>query len=292
MLNTQLEALAQSQRDRLAFIDLRLNYFGEINRQDLLSRFNIQMAAATRDFAIYKKLAPQNIVYNINDRLYVRGAQFYPVFEFPLEQVLDWLSKGLGDKQPARFKPLIQIGYPDQLAKPDKDILAITSQAIFRKGIIGIKYFSLKDGETSRKVAPFALVNNGKKWLIRAFDRKENQFRDFVLSRITHAEFVSDEVEEHESPASDQQWNRFVDLELVPHPVNTTCPKSVEIDYSMKQGVLKINERAALAGYLLNLWQVDCSKKHSLKGAEYQLWLRNQEAVYGINNLSLAPGYK
>ena len=54
MPKDQLAELTQSQRDRLAFIELRVRFVGEIRRQDLVARFGIQSAAATRDLALYK----------------------------------------------------------------------------------------------------------------------------------------------------------------------------------------------------------------------------------------------
>ena len=48
MSSAQLSEMTQSQRDRLAFIELRLRFVGEIRRQDLVARFGIQAAAATR----------------------------------------------------------------------------------------------------------------------------------------------------------------------------------------------------------------------------------------------------
>lgn len=56
--------------------------------------------------------------------------------------------------------------------------------------------------------------------------------------------------------------------------------------------VLKIEVRAALAGYLLRQWNVYCSEKHSLSGEEYRLWLKNHPILYGIENAKLAPGYE
>ena len=49
MSKDQLADLTQPQRDRLAFVELRVRFVGEIRRQDLVSRFGIQSAAATRD---------------------------------------------------------------------------------------------------------------------------------------------------------------------------------------------------------------------------------------------------
>jgi len=63
------------------------------------------------------------------------------------------------------------------------------------------------------------------------------------------------------------------------------------MDFCMVDGVLNINVRAAMASYLLRLWNVDCSEAASLLGPEYQLYLRNTQTLYGSGNLALAPGY-
>jgi hypothetical protein len=73
MSKEQLADLTQPQRDRLAFVELRVRFIGEIRRQDLVSRFGIQSAAATRDLALYKDLAPGNIDYDSKGKSYVLG---------------------------------------------------------------------------------------------------------------------------------------------------------------------------------------------------------------------------
>src|SRR5690606_19674999 len=89
--------LTQPQRDRLAFVELRVRFIGDIRRQDLVSRFGIQSAAATRDLAVYKELAPGNIDYDTKAKYYVLGEHFKPVFDFQPERVLAWLTQGFGD---------------------------------------------------------------------------------------------------------------------------------------------------------------------------------------------------
>lgn len=53
-------------------------------------------------------------------------------------------------------------------------------------------------------------------------------------------------------------------------------PTAIEMDYGITDGVLNLNVRAALAGYLLIRWNVDCTENANLTGAEYQLYLQNQ----------------
>ena len=110
------------------------------------------------------------------------------------------------------------------------------------------------------------------------------------LTRISDPEILDGPIKEHEGRESDIQWNRVVELEIVPHP-NLKHPKTIETDYAMENGVLKVNVRAAVAGYVLRRWNVDCSAEHSLEGPEYHLWLKNRQALYGVENLIIAPGY-
>ena len=95
MPRDQLAELTQPQRDRLAFIELRVRFVGEIRRQDLVARFGIQSAAATRDLALYKEIAPGNIDYDAKGKAYVLGDDFKSIFDFPPERVLSVADPGL-----------------------------------------------------------------------------------------------------------------------------------------------------------------------------------------------------
>lgn len=56
--------------------------------------------------------------------------------------------------------------------------------------------------------------------------------------------------------------------------------------------MLALQVRAAVAGYVLRRWNVDCSELHSLQNAEHHLWLQNRQTLYGVENLVIAPGYQ
>ncbi len=288
----QLAVLTQPQRDRLAFVELRVRFIGEIRRQDLVSRFGIQSAAATRDLALYKEIAPGNIDYDTKGKAYVLGADFRPVFDFPAERVLAWLTQGFGDGEPMHIKAWVASESPSRLTHPDLDVLASITRAIHLECPISIEYHSISSGHTKREIVPFALIDNGLRWHVRAFDRKSQEFRDFVITRIKCPAILKCQpVATHEKSAQDIQWTRIVELELVPHP-DQPRPEITELDYSMEGGVLHMKLRAATAGYILRGWNVDCSPDHSLRGHEYRLWLKDHLALYGVANATLAPGYR
>jgi hypothetical protein len=291
MSNELLTDLTQPQRDRLAFVELRVRFIGEIRRQDLVSRFGIQSAAATRDLALYKELATGNIDYDSKGKSYVLGPDFRPVFDSPPDRVLSWLTQGFGDGEPVRLKAWIASETPSRLTQPDLDVLASVTRAIHQERPLAIEYHSITSGRTDREIVPFALLDNGSRWHVRAFDRKSQEFRDFVITRIKNPVVMKGApVQPHERSDQDIQWTRIVELELVPHP-DQPRPEITEMDYSMDSGVLRMKLRAATAGYILRQWSVDCSPDHSLRGHEYRLWLKDHLALYGVKNAVLAPGY-
>ena len=63
-------------------------------------------------------------------------------------------------------------------------------------------------------------------------------------------------------------------------------------DFGMLDQQLTLNVRAAIAGYVLQQWSVDCSPDRSLDPARYRLWLRDPLVLYGVENAVLAPGYQ
>lgn len=289
----QLHQLTQAQRDRLAFVELRLRFLGDIRRQDLVERFGIQTAAATRDLTQYKLLAPGNMAYSASAKAYLRGEHFLPLFDFSASRVLAWLSEAFGDAEPSLRKGLLPTEHAGLPVRIDLDTLSVVTRAIHQGAAIEVAYRSLSSGLTTRQLVPFALANSGLRWHIRAHDRRSNAFRDFVLGRIDSARLLPDTPPaDHERWGQDDQWTRITELELVPHPANVQHPDTIEAEYGMEGGVLKVRVRAAMAGYLLRRWNVDCTGDHSLKGSEYHLSLRNRQALYGIENLMLAPGYR
>lgn len=292
MTAEQLATLSQAQRDRLAFIEMRLRFFGEIRRQDLVERFDIQSAAATRDLALYKDLASRNIDYDAKAKCYVLGDGFESVFDFPPERVLAWLTQGFGDGEPSALKCAVVSEIPSRLTHPDLDVLASVTRAIHLRHPLRIEYHSISSGRTTREIAPFALIDTGLRWHVRAFDRKTREFRDFVMTRIKRPVVLMEQsIAEHESADQDIQWTRIVEVEICPHP-DQPRPEVTEMDYGMSSGALRLRLRAATAGYVLRKWSVDCSPDHCLRGHEYRLWLRDSLSLYGVRNAVIAPGYR
>lgn len=283
--------LGQAQRERLAHIDFRLYFLGEVSRADIVSRFGVAPAGATRDLAVYREASPKNIVFDGSSKTYRIGPTFHPLFEHPLDRTLTALSQGFGDGLGRSAGSMVPCEFPEPINRPAMNTLAQVTRAIRAGAVLSVSYVSLGGGESEREIVPFALADNGLRWHARAFDRRSGSYRDFVLTRIRRAALVSENAPRpSEGSVNDIQWNRVVEVELVAHP-DGPRPEIAELDYPMEDGVLRLRVRAALAGYVLRRWSVDCSPNHCLAGPEYRLWLRDPLALYGVESATLAPGY-
>jgi len=285
-----LWAVAQPQRERLFHIDFRVEFLGVVSRGHLVRRFGLKEAAATRDLALYRSLAPDNLAFDQRAKIYRRASTFRPLFPHDPAQTLTALADGLGDDAVGEVAPHVRTERPLRLNHPDIAVIATVCRAIASERSIGIRYLSLTSGETEREIVPFALVDTGVRWHARALDRRRERYLDFVLTRILSA------AEGREEPAfdaireGDAQWMRMVELELVPHPA-LAHPAAVEKDYGMADGLLRVRMRAAVVGYALLHFGVDTTPDHSLSPVRHHLWLRNLPTLYGVENLAIAPGW-
>ncbi|MBB1277058.1 WYL domain-containing protein [Pseudoalteromonas sp. SR43-3] len=290
MTSTALDALTHAQRERLAFIDFNLQYFGQVARADLIQRFKTGLAACTRDFSSYKELAPQNLVLSHTTKSYHRLESFKPLFAHNAESILSALCRGFGDGLSSGVQPSDYCQNATRLIHPNSEIIATIMRAITSKSAIECLYTSLSSGTTSKELIPHSIVNNGTRWHVRAFDRSNQEFRDFVATRIECPKILQSLIKPEEYADKDTQWHTIYDIILAPHP-QLKYPKAIELDYEMDNGQLKLEVRAALLGYLLRQWNVDCTEQGTLNCNTYQLHLINKSQL-NLKDIEIAPGYQ
>ena len=116
---SQIAQLPQATRDRIAHIDFTLLFKGEAVRADLVDRFSIAAAQATKDFTMYRELAPSNIEYDQKLKLHKRGEAFEPLFDYDVVRTLATISQGYGDGFTGKVKPPLACEAPYHLNKPN-----------------------------------------------------------------------------------------------------------------------------------------------------------------------------
>ncbi|MCB1807450.1 MAG: WYL domain-containing protein [Candidatus Competibacteraceae bacterium] len=291
---SQLQNLTYAQRERLAYIDFCLEFHGSIGRSELMSHFGTAVASSTRDFTLYRELAPRNLALRHEDKRYYRTDDCQPLFQHDSAVILKALAQGFGDGISTALTARACCEEAPGLIIPPSHILASLMRAITQGKAIRAKYLSLSSGRNQRVIVPHTIVNNGQRWHVRAYDRKNGEFRDFVCTRFTEICPDDAKIQPHEQQAADTEWNRYLPLELIPHP-GLKQPDAIALDFDMASEngnpVRILNVRAARTGYLLRYWNVDCSPDHHLPAREHHLWLRSHQILKHCINAVLAPGY-
>lgn len=289
-IGLDIESINYAQRERLAFIDFCLQFFGQISRADLVNHFKTGLASCSRDLTLYREVAPDNLNLKHETKQYYRTPEFNPVFEHNPEATLNSLCRGFGDGFSNGITPSDVCIDATRLIHPSSDVIATIMRAINNRQAISCDYVSLSSGESKRVIVPHSLVNNGQRWHVRAFDKKNKAFRDFVCTRLLNVTEIEKPIATMQGKEFDKQWNSIHKITLVPHP-SIKHFKAIELDYAMVGGKVELNVREALLGYLMRKWNVDCSLESTLTGEQYQLRLDNIHELQGINSLSVASGY-
>jgi len=281
-----LHEIKFATRQRLQFIEIMAYYTGMISRSMLARAYGISDPAATKDLKLYNDLAPDNLEYNPSSFSFVPTEKFDEVFaDLRPQTVLAMFSQNLlSVDNPSGDEPIYGISAEDlplPVRLPEKAVLAQIVRAIKNGKQLKATYHSLSKREAeqdSRIIEPHALVNNGLRWHLRAYNHDSYDFRDFVLSRFTQAEML--DIDAESSQSYDEDWVELISLKLKAHPgLNEKQSSALNYDYDIQDGVIELQVRRALVGYLLQQMKVDTTADYSLNPNAYQLVISNREEI-------------
>ena len=146
-VKAELDSLQYAQKERLAYIDFALQYFGQISRADLINHFRTGLASCTRDLTLYRNLAPNNLILRHETKLYYRTIQFLPIFEHNPEATLNNLCGGFGDGFSNGVTPSDVCIDATRLIHPNTDVIATIMRAIVNRRAVSCEYISLTSGK-------------------------------------------------------------------------------------------------------------------------------------------------
>ena len=294
------------QAKRLKFLEFLLMFRGWFTRQDLIDEFKVAPAGATRDIAEYRSMTSAdgsdspNVGFDDSAKKYVRKDSFVTSDPIKFDSGISILKRaknkgGMGSCAP------VPIESPDRLSSPDVEVLAALTTSIANNSCLKVKYGSLNTGDKERLIAPHSLFESETSWYVRAFCFRSSEFRTFKLSRFSSISREMQSVTDGANPINDDQWLRWVNLILEPHHAQQN-QEVIAREYGMKEIIkgeavvsncgLEVKVRAAVCGFWLQHWNVDCSQNGDLgeQDLRYQLRLVNPETLYDVQSAKLAPG--
>jgi WYL domain len=256
-----------SARQRLEFIEFRLFWDGEINRQEIVDRFGISIPQASADVGAYRTLAPENIEYSTTKKRYVATQNFEARLIAPnAERYLAQL-RAISDGVITTLDTFMETT-PDVVAMPipsrlvDPPTLRALLRAIKSQRSMRIEYQSLNANRPEpmwREITPHAFGWDGLRWHVRAFCHLELIFKDFIISRFLK---VGQEGPPAKSGSDDRDWNTDFEVVLVPNPqLSADQKQTIERDYGMSDGRAVVRVRRAMLYYFDKRLRLDVAEK-------------------------------
>jgi hypothetical protein len=259
--DSESNSLRWSVERRLAFIEARLFWLGEVNRTDLVRRFGVSMSQASSDIGRYLALDPPGVSYDKSAKRYVADESFRPALAPPNADrflgELRLVDLGLL----AVEDTMLGISPPfDATPVPERSIDALVLRAVLRASrercALSMRYQSMsRPNPVRRVIEPHALAHDGFRWHARAFDRDTGEFRDFVLGRMSKPKAAG---AAGSAPKDDVAWHSFIALLIAPHPGLTPAQaRAITLDYGIRGGSASIKVRRALLFYALKRLGLD-----------------------------------
>jgi hypothetical protein len=246
---------------RLAFIEERLFWLGEVNRTDLVRRFGVSMSQASGDIGRYLALAPAGVGYDKSAKRYVAGEGFRPALAPPDARrflgelrLIDLGVLAAADTMLGVLPPFAAAPVPERAVDPF--VLRAVLRAIRERRALDALYQSMSRPHPLRRVIePHALAHDGFRWHARAFDRESGEFRDFVLGRLSKAKTAEPAAS---AAKDDADWHTFIALIIAPHPDLTPAQaRAIAMDYGIRGRSTTIKMRRALLFYALRRLGLD-----------------------------------
>ena len=247
---------------RYRLIEIIVFWEGRLTTNHLIDTFGIGRQQASKDINNYNnKVGVGNLVYDKFLKGYKPTPHFKPaVTSGTADEYLHLLNRNNDLSQTFDTLPLAT-GNTEILHVPvrniDPSIIRAIVTAARQKKRLDVDYVSVNNpNREGRVIAPHTIVHTGLRWHVRAWCEKNQDYRDFVLSRFRGVPDIMD-LSEHNID-DDTSWNTPVTIKLKPDTRLSREQKAVIArDYGMTNGVLKIATRGSLVQYALQQLHVD-----------------------------------
>ena len=268
---------------RYRYIEIIALWEGKLTTRQLCETFGIGRQQANKDLSSYRRALTQgDLIYDPTAKHYLPSSDFQPILTQGLASEYLQLAAQQSDVQRILGHLPVAAANVEIVTAPSRELppslLRPIIQAITDCRRIDVDYVSLNNPDREgRIVVPHTLVWTGYRWHVRAWCEKNQDFRDFVLSRFRGEADLMDCSERQ--AAEDNDWQQRVTLQVEPDPrLRVDQREVIAHDYNMENGRLLLTTRAKLAPYLLQLLNVNTGPLLDDPRAQ-QLVLSNQESL-------------
>ncbi len=168
----------------------------------------------------------------------------------------------------------VLVDYRIDMTRIPPHIFAMLRQAALDGTGLQIVYASMANPITSpRNIFPHTLIQVGRRWHVRAWCEKRQEFRDFNLGRIRDAKPIASKAPRPQR--EDAEWNQELKLHFIPHR-ELSPDQQLMIREEFFRGTTghRLTVRACLAKYVIQDLRAATDPQKQLP-PEYQLEVAN-----------------
>lgn len=240
---------------KFAFIETKLYWEDGFTAGDLADAYDLTRQTVQTLLNSYRQQYPNQMQYDGNKKRHIATAQFEP--HYISKRTSDFLDYLRSQELRAHYLEerdwdTIAITDVDRLLRPalTRMLIQPVLTALRYQRTLLIDYRARTASQIKvRIISPNHLVFSDNRYHLRAYCHKKQEYLDFVLSRIIHAEFAD---AEWVSSDGDTPWQKILTLvfrpnqELPDHVKETLLRGHV----GREQGVWEVTCREALAYYV------------------------------------------
>jgi len=248
---------------------------GSVRPGELSHYTNVTRQYASRVLKQYLKRHPEALVYHPREKYYKAANTFVPEYiTGNASEYLNWLM-GYNTALVAPL-PTQAVNLPARHITPA--FVRPIVRALREQRRLEVDYRSIGNpSKEGRIIVPHHLVQTTLRWHVRAWCEKNQDYRDFVLSRFQGTPQLLDK--SPKNATEDVGWQTEVTLILAPDVRFSPSQRAViEREYGMEQGVLKITTRGCLVHYLLQALNINPDVL-SADAAAQQLMIVNKDDI-------------
>ncbi|GAB2680628.1 WYL domain-containing protein [Aliiglaciecola aliphaticivorans] len=269
------------QRYRL--IEIVALWEGKLNAGHLTDYFGIGRQQASKDINEYRNnIGPDNLIYNSSLKGYEPSDNFAPKVTLgEADEYLQLIHRN-SDLMNTFHDMTLGFDYTHNLPLPkyrvQPTVLRQVVKACRNKLRLEVDYRSVNaPDKAGRIIVPHSIVHSGMRWHVRGFCEKNQDYRDFVLTRFYGAPEVMGK--SHQSIEQDTTWQTKVNVVFIPDQrLSDAQQEVVANDFGMTNQSLLIQVRGALVQYLLQMMRIDMNVIAADPRAQ-QVVIQNMDAV-------------
>ena len=263
---------------RMRAIELLALWEGRVITNHIVEWFGVSRQQASIDIKRYiNDRNPNSMVYRPGEKGYIPREDFKPVLTGGhVNEYLELIS-GVANKPLAvaleanAYFTAVQL--PDRSISPD--VLREVIKASRSNLTINFTYCSMNNPAPHRRViSPHTIIYSGFRWHVRGYCHVRNDFRDFILSRITEPKLSKDD---YVDSSSDRVWNEKITLTIEANRQLSAAQRAlIERDFGMEDGELRITVRKALVHYTLQRLQAGITDKDESETLRFPIMISHQ----------------